>query len=265
MSCRSPLLFLDSGIGGLSVLQAVQARLPHAPYVYVADNAAYPYGTKSDAEILAHVPELIARLVEKVQPQLVIIPCNTACTIALEAVRAAVALPVIGTVPAIKPAAKASTSRVIGVLGTKATVKQAYVDNLTATHAADCHVLRYGSAKLVDLAEAKLRGELISLAELEAELHGLLCQDRGDKIDQIVLACTHFPLLLDELRAIAPPHMAFVDGAEGIARRAATLLQELHWPDAPQAGTAMFTRDTPQITAYAPALYRYNLNTIEVF
>ena len=128
----APLLFFDSGVGGLSVLGPTRALLPTAPIVYVADSAAFPYGTRSEAEIAARVPALLGRLTERFRPRLAVIACNTASTIALPFVRAALDIPVVGTVPAIKPAAEQSRTRVIGVLGTEATVRQPYVDDLAA-------------------------------------------------------------------------------------------------------------------------------------
>src|SRR5688500_4691877 len=147
-----PLLIFDSGVGGLSVLKEIRELLPAAPIVYAADSAGYPYGTKSAAEIEARVPALLGRLVERYDPRLIVIACNTASTIALDAVRAALDLPIVGTVPAIKPAAAASRTRAIGVLGTPGTVVQPYVDRLAADFAADCTVIRHGSAELVELA-----------------------------------------------------------------------------------------------------------------
>src|SRR5688572_25572590 len=125
-----PLLIFDSGVGGLSVLAAIRRELPTAGIVYVADSAGFPYGTKSEAEIEARVPALLGRLAERHDPRLIVIACNTASTIALDAVRSALDLPIVGTVPAIKPAAGRSKTRVIGVLGTEATVVQPYVDRL---------------------------------------------------------------------------------------------------------------------------------------
>ena len=137
---------------------AASALLPAAACVYAADSAGFPYGTKTEQEIAARVPARLGRLAERYRPRLIVIACNTASTIALPAVRAALDLPIVGTVPAIKPAAALSGTRVIGVLGTDATVRQAYVDDLAARFAADCRVVRHGSAALVELAEAKLRG-----------------------------------------------------------------------------------------------------------
>jgi glutamate racemase len=238
---NAPLLFFDSGVGGLSVLTEVQKLLPHAPIVYVADNAGYPYGTKSEAEIAARVPALLGRLAERYHPRLIVIACNTASTIALQHVRAALDVPIVGTVPAIKPAALASKTRAIGVLGTQATIRQPYVDKLSAEFASDCLVLRYGSARLVDLTEAKLRGEPVALDDVKVELDGLLGQPGGERIDQVVLACTHFPLLREELRAVAPSGTSFVDGAAGIARRVAHLTTGQLWPSTPTEGRFILT------------------------
>ena len=259
----APILFFDSGVGGLSVLAPVRAALPAAHVVYVADNAGFPYGTKPEAEIAARVPALLGRLVERYRPQLVVIACNTASTIALAPVRAALALPVVGTVPAIKPAAEASRSRAIGVLGTRATVRQPYVDHLAAEFASDCLVLRHGSARLVELAEAKLRGQPGAPEEYARELGGLLDQPGGDRIDTVVLACTHFPLVAAELTAAAPRPLAFIDGGPGIARRVAHLLRDVTWSDAPPTGRAVFTARAADVDALAPALQGYGLGLIE--
>src|SRR5438067_7965187 len=164
----APILFFDSGVGGLSVLAPTRALLPHAPIVYAADNAAFPHGTRTEAEIASRVPALLGRLVERFHPRLAVIACNTASTIALEHVRSALDLPVVGTVPAIKPASEMSKSRVIGVLGTQATVRQPYVDDLAARFAADCIIIRHGSPELVELAEAKLAGDEVSVTAVKA-------------------------------------------------------------------------------------------------
>ena len=242
MADARPLLFFDSGVGGLSVVAPTRALLPGAPIVYAADSAGFPYGTRTEAEIAARVPALLGRLVERYRPRLVVIACNTASTIALPVVRAALDVPVVGTVPAIKPAAEATRTRVIGVLGTAATVRQPYVDDLAARYAADCTVLRHGSAALVEIAEAALAGTPPDADLVAHELRGLLDQPGGDRIDVIVNACTHFPLLAAELRAAAPPGMHFVDGGAGIARRIAVLTAGQSWPDAPAPHRLVFTR-----------------------
>jgi glutamate racemase len=261
MADTRPLLFFDSGVGGLSVLAATRALLPNAPIVYAADSAGYPYGTKSEAEIAARVPALLGRLVERYHPRLLVIACNTASTIALAHVRSALDLPVVGTVPAIKPAALLSKSRAIGVLGTDATIRQPYVDRLAAKFASDCLVLRHGSAELVDLAEAKLRGERADPAAYTRILDGLTGQPGGDRIDTVVLACTHFRLVEPELRAARP--LTYVDGADGIARRIAFLTNGQIWPEVAPEGVAVFTRVDGQIEALRPALAGFGLTRIE--
>jgi len=257
MNPAAPLLFFDSGVGGLSVLGPTRALLPTAPIVYVADSAGYPYGTKSDAELAQRLPELLGRLVERFTPRLAVIACNTASTIALDHVRTALDIPVVGTVPAIKPAAKLSKTRVIGVLGTAATVRQPYVDDLAERFAADCVVIRHGSPALVGLAEARLAGEPVDQAAIVAAVRPMLDQPRGHDIDTVVLACTHFPLLADEL-ALALPGVTFVDGGPGIARRIAWLTAGQTWPDVTPDGIALFTGGAPS-PALVTSLKRFGL------
>lgn len=258
----APVLFFDSGVGGLSILGPAKALMPNMPVVYVADNAGFPYGTKTEAEIAARVPALLGRLVERYQPRIAVIACNTASTIALSAVRAALDIPVVGTVPAIKPAALASKSRVIGVLGTDATVRQPYVDRLTAAHGADCTVLRHGSAALVAYAESRLRGAPANPEIPKTALEGLFDQPGGDRMDMVVLACTHFPLVEDELAAASPRPLTFLHGGEGIARRIAWLNDDMPWPDETLPGTAVFTAQSEEASALAETLASYGLNRI---
>ena len=259
MTPAAPILFFDSGVGGLSVLAPTRALLPTAPIVYAADNAAFPYGTRSEAEIAARVPALLGRLVERYRPRLAVIACNTASTIALDHVRSALDIPVVGTGPAIKPAAALSRTRVIGVLGTDATVRQPYVDDLAASFARDCIVIRHGTKELVELAEAKLRGAAIDSAAIVAALAPMREARHGVDIDVLVLACTHFPLLADEIVATWPG-VTLVDGGAGIARRIAHLTTGQPWPDQAPPGIAVFTAPPPlKLTA---ALARFGLTQV---
>jgi glutamate racemase len=263
MDAAKPLLIFDSGVGGLSVLGPIRALLPTAPIVYVADSAGYPYGTRRASEIEARVPALLGRLAERLDPGLIVIACNTASTIALDSVRSALDLPIVGTVPAIKPAAEISKTRTIGVLGTEATVRQAYVDRLAGEFAADCTVLRHGSAELVDLAEAKLRGDPTDPNSYARILGGIFSQPGGERTDTIVLACTHFPLVEEELAAAAPQPVRFVDGKEGIARRTAWLTRERSWPETVPEGRAVFTARSTDVEAYRAGLARFGLTRVE--
>ncbi len=264
MSPSSPILVFDSGVGGLSVLEEIRKLLPLAPIVYAADNGWHPYGTKSEAEIAARVPALLGRLAERYAPRVIVIACNTAATIALSNVRAALDLPVVGTVPAVKPAGLASKSRVLGILGTDATVRQPYVDKLVAEFASDCHVLRLGSADLVRIAEAKLRGAVPDAVEVAAILAKLFDQPDGEKIDQLVLACTHFPLLRDEIAAASPPDVTLVDSGAGIARRTAFLTLGQEWPALPSPGLAIFTQAGDDVRLLEPALRGYGLDRVGI-
>lgn len=252
MTPDPPLLFFDSGVGGLSVLCPTLKLLPNAPIVYAADSAGYPYGKRTEAEIASRVPALLGRLVERFHPRLAVIACNTASTIALDHVRSALDVPVVGTVPAIKPAAEMSKSRVIGVLGTEATVRQPYVDDLAARFAADCTIIRHGSPELVDLAEAKLGGEPVSIEAVRAAAQPMFDAQDGEGLDTVVLACTHFPLLEEELCA-AFPSVGYVHGGPGIARRIAHLTRDQAWPSAPQPGVMLFTAPArhPSLTTLA--------------
>ncbi len=205
--------------------------LPDAPIIYAADFAGMPYGTKSEPEVAARVAGLLGRMSERFAPRLACIACNTASTIALGMVREVLEIPIVGTVPAIKPAALASKSGVIGLLGTAATIRQRYVDDLERDFAAGKTLLRHAAPALVNEAENKLRGKPVDRAVLKTALKGLEDSGTGPRIDHIVLGCTHFPLLREELMDVAVKDMGlsadlrFVDGAQGIARRIAERLE----------------------------------------
>ena len=261
MDPNAPILFFDSGVGGLSVLGPTRKLLPTAPIIYAADSAGFPYGKKTEAEIASRIPALLGRMVERFHPRVAVIACNTASTIALDHVRSALDLPVVGTVPAIKPAAEMSKTRVIGVLGTEATVRQPYVDDLAAKFASDCTIIRHGSPELVELAEAKLAGDEISIHAVRAAAQPMFDAADGDRIDTVVLACTHFPLLEEELRA-AFPNVAYVDGGPGIARRIAWLTREQPWPAKAQPGLAIFT--APPREPLLGALATYGLGEVQI-
>ena len=260
MDPNSPILFFDSGVGGLSVLEPTRALLPTAPIVYVADNAGFPYGKKTEAELATRVPALLGRLVERFRPRLAVIACNTASTIALDDARAVLDLPIVGTVPAIKPAAEISETRVIGVLGTEATVRQPYVDDLAERFAADCTIIRHGSPELVELAEAKLAGDAIPVAAVRAAAAPMFSAEQGSEIDVVVLACTHFPLLSDEL-AEAFPGRKWIDGGPGIARRIAWLTRDQPWPEERPTGLMVFTAE-PR-SARLAALAAYGIDEVQ--
>ncbi|HOB13826.1 MAG TPA: glutamate racemase [Novosphingobium sp.] len=264
MDASAPILLFDSGVGGLSVLGAVRKALPGAPIIYAADNAGLPYGTKTEAEVAARVCGLLGRMSERYRPRLICIACNTASTIALAMVRDVLNVPIVGTVPAIKPAAELTRSGVIGLLGTAATIRQPYVDRLAADFAADKKLLRFAAGELVGAAEARLRGKPVDPAVYQRAAAGLREQPGGDAIDTVVLACTHFPLVVDELSVAFGPQVRFVDGAAGIARRIAHLCAAQSFTRS-RPDFALFTKDEVSLAALTPALAGYGLEAIEVF
>ncbi|WP_246204823.1 glutamate racemase [Altericroceibacterium indicum] len=269
MTCEAPLadaplLIFDSGVGGLSVLAEIRKLLPDAPIVYAADTAALPYGEKTESEIAARVPAMLGRMVERYRPRLITIACNTASTIALATVREALDLPIVGTVPAIKPAAAMTKSGVIGLLGTAATIRQAYVDNLEAEFASGKRLIRYGAPDLVAAAEAKLRGITPDPAIFHAAIEGLRSQVQGNEIDTVVLACTHFPLVQQELGEVLGQNVQFIDGSQGIARRIHHLTQGQDF-SRKQRDFAVFTGGEPADSSLLTMLQNYGIDHIERF
>nr|WP_283773423.1 glutamate racemase [Altererythrobacter sp. KTW20L] len=258
-------MIFDSGVGGLTVLAEVRKVLPQAPVIYVADRGALPYGDKSEAEIAARVCGLLGRLAERYHPRLICIACNTASTIALGMVREVLEVPIVGTVPAIKPAAAMTRTGVIGLLGTAATIRQGYVDQLESEFAGGKTLLRHAAPELVGAAELKLRGGSPDPAIFARAAEGLRSQPSGDQIDTVVLACTHFPLLEAELSAAFGGQVAFVDGAQGIARRVAYLTQGQPW-DGPQGSQdqdfAIVTGDPADNPALLSALAPFGIGRI---
>lgn len=215
------ILIFDSGVGGLSILQEVRRQLPDCTYIYACDNRAFPYGTKEEQALVQRVDQVLNALIRRVHPDLVVVACNTASTVALPRIRAQFSKPVVGVVPAIKPAALHSASKTIGLLGTPGTVNRPYTQQLINEFAADCTVIKIGSSVLVELAEAKLRGAAVDLEQLGAIIAPFF---NTSELDTIVLACTHFPLLLEELSAAAPRQVSWIDSGNAIARRVASLL-----------------------------------------
>lgn len=216
-------LIFDSGVGGLSVLDAIIASELAIELDYVADNAWLPYGLKSDDALRQRVPALLRAVAEHWAPDVMVIACNTASTIALDAVRAALAVPVVGVVPPIKPAAAMTKTGVIGLLATPATVQRAYTDDLITRFAVGKTVIRYGSSALVEAAELKLAGAEVDDVVIRTALNGLFGAPHGERIDVVALACTHFPLLAPELAAAAPQSVTWLDSGAAIARRVAEI------------------------------------------
>ena len=264
MDATAPVLLFDSGVGGLTVLAELRKLLPDAPVIYAADTAGLPYGEKSEAEIAARVAGLLGRLSERYAPRLITIACNTASTIALGMVREVLKVPIVGTVPAIKPAAELTNTGAIGLLGTAATIRQAYVDNLEAEFAAGKRLIRHAAPELVAAAEQVLRGEAPDPAVFAQAAAGLRNQPGGSDIDTVVLACTHFPLIEPQLRTALGTNVRFVHGAQGIARRIEFLTRGQKFARR-QNDFALFTGDPDQFAMLLPVLRDYRLEHAEPF
>ncbi len=209
------ILVFDSGMGGLTVARAIMRQMPDAFLVYAADNAGFPYGAWDETALVQRIVKVIGRLLAEVKPDLVVIACNTASTIALAELRAAFDVPFIGTVPAIKPAAAQTKTGVIGVLATPGTVKREYTQALISDFASHCKVTLHGAPKLAEIAERKLKGEAISLDDLRAEIAPAFVENT----DVIVLGCTHYPLITEEIASVAPWPVTYIDPSAAIARR----------------------------------------------
>ncbi len=244
------ILVFDSGLGGLTVLREITRARPDASVVYAADDAVFPYGAIPEERLIARVCDVMEHLIAAHAPDLVVIACNTASVQALPALRARFAVPFVGTVPAIKPACAASVSKRVSVLGTMATVAREYTKALIREFAKDCDVNLVGSARRAGFAEAELTGAAASDAEIAAELAPCFVDRDGRRADTVVLACTHFPLLLTRFRALAPWPVTWIDPSPAIARRVVDLI-------GPSAGTTPHAASRTVLTsgkAAAPAL-----------
>lgn len=247
------ILVIDSGLGGLTVLREVVRARGDARYVYVADDVFFPYGHHSEDEIIARVVPLMGELIARHAPDLVVIACNTMSVSVMAPLRAAFSVPFVGTVPAVKPACAASSTKRVSVLGTKATVKREYTKALIRDHASACTVTLVGSPNLASLAEAELNGALIRNDEISAEIAPCFVEADGLRTDAVVLACTHYPLLLDRMIQLAPWPVAWIDPAPAIARRVVDLLGPAG-STAPDAPTFAYTSGQAPSAKLATAL-----------
>jgi glutamate racemase len=221
-----PVLLFDSGIGGLTVLREARVLMPDRRFIYVADDAAFPYGDWEEPALDARIVELFGELLERFEPELAVIPCNTASTLSLSSLRAAYPdTPFVGTVPAIKPAAERTRSGLVSVLATPGTVKRQYTRDLITHWAQQCHVRLVGSTQLARLAETYMRDGFVDEEAVRAEIEPCFLEQDGKRTDIVVLACTHYPFLVNRMRKVAPWPVDWLDPAEAIARRAMSLLE----------------------------------------
>ena len=235
------VLAFDSGIGGLSIAAELRRLLPAARIDYLADNAVYPYGELADDVLVERVCGVIGVAIRRLRPALVVVACNTASTIALDALRQRFAVPFVGCVPPIKWAAAVSRTRHIGLLATAATVRRPYLRALRERFAPDCELIAYGARGLADLAEAAFRGHRIDEGAIRRELDRMFDQPGGDRIDVVGIGCTHYGVLLPTLRALSPPGIAWLDPAAAVARRVAAVAGPVGNGGGGGGGQAWFT------------------------
>ena len=242
-----PVLVFDSGIGGLTVLREARVLMPDRRFVYVADDAAFPYGAWEEKALAGRIVGLFGELIAEHDPELVIVACNTASTIVLQALREAYpSTPFVGTVPAIKPAAERTRSGLVSVLATPGTVKRQYTRDLIAQWGRKCHVRLVGSDRLAGLAETYMREGFVDEEAVRAEIAPCFIERDGRRTDIVVLACTHYPFLVNRMRKTAPWPVDWIDPAEAIARRALSLLPPKRGDAAPQGeDIAIFTSGKP--------------------
>jgi glutamate racemase len=225
MADVGPVLVFDSGIGGLSVLRAIRERLPQQEVVYVADDAAFPYGNWEEDALVTHVVAVMDDLIARFAPVAVVVACYTASTLVLPPLRLRFSIPFVGTVPAIKPAAAQTGSGVIAVLSTPGTMKRVYTRELVNSFAQDCHVRLVGAPELARIAEIRMRGGAISREAVAGQIADCFVEVDGRCTDIVVLACTHYPFLADIMAELAPWPVSWLDPAPAIARRLVTVLE----------------------------------------
>ncbi|TVQ25258.1 MAG: glutamate racemase [Spirochaetaceae bacterium] len=215
------IAFIDSGVGGLPYVLTARTYLSGEQFIYVADNASFPYGDRTPEFLIDTVSRITEHLISRHNPRVIVIACNTASVFALPALRERFDVPFVGTVPAIKPAAAVTRSGRIGILATSRTVGAAYLDQLVDVHATECVIERLAGSDLVDFVESE--GLFASDQEKRAALRGTVERLSTQAIDTLVLGCTHFIFLKEQLEAMLGPEITIVDSRDGVARRIVAL------------------------------------------
>lgn len=256
------VLIFDSGVGGLSIYQDIRDCLPGLSIIYTFDNAFFPYGEQPESLIVDRVVKIAGAITQQHQLDLIVIACNTASTVSLSALRACFSIPIVGVVPAIKPAVQRTHNGVVGLLATRATINRPYTQTLINEFAVNCRVELLGSARLVEIAEEKLYGQPVKLQEISEILHPWLALPVCP--DTIVLGCTHFPLLRDELMAVLPANTLLIDSGAAVAHRVVSLLGDVdRWQSGKQKRLAYCTVLDNHVAKLLPALQRYGLNELQ--
>lgn len=261
------VLAFDSGIGGLGIVRAIRTLCPAASISYLADTAVFPYGEQDDAFLTDRIVTLLSDAIKRLRPQAVVVACNTASTLALDALRAACPhIPFIGCVPPIRWAARTTKTHVIGLLATRATSTRPYLGRLQALYAPDCTLIAHAAPGLAACAEQVFRGHAVPDAVIKAEINGLFTRDCSAQLDTVGLGCTHYTFVLEQLRSVSPPGITWLDPAEAVARQTATILGTLPGNQPRPATTrAWFTATPPETAALIKALPAYGFHAIALW
>lgn len=257
------ILIFDSGSGGLSIAAAILKQLPGVSLIYCADKAFFPYGLQNEEALIERMQTLFDRLNKEYQPDIAVVACNTASTISLPSLRQKFSFPIVGVVPAIKTAANLSTTRHIGLLATPGTIQRNYTKDLIEEFARDCKTTLLGSCELVEIAEDKLRSQEIDLSALIKILKPLQAPD----IDTLVLGCTHFPLVKEELITHLPHIKHWVDSGSAIANRVEYLINKGKLPTkSDQMHKYLYTdKNSPPCDAMLNSLASFGISQVESF
>lgn len=254
------VLIFDSGIGGLSINDEIKKMIPNISVTYVADNRTYPYGTLSEQALIERIIDLFPKLIERFCPEAIVIACNSASTLVLDHLREQTDIPVIGVVPAIKPAAQLTRTHTIGLLATPGTVRRAYTDRLIQEFAPHCTVTKVGSHELVHEAENKLRGQPTDSHIIKNVVSPFI---NTKELDVLVLGCTHFPFLKEELTQILGTQITLLDSGEAIARRTRFILETLPSQKPFNPNCFIFTKEDETAHLLCPHLRNHGFEKIE--
>lgn len=250
MSTDEYILFIDSGLGGMSVMDALIKKGSEYPIAFYADAKHFPYGEKNVHEIAVFLEGIYKFAISQFSVKMIVIACNTASISAIDKLRSIVDVPVVGTVPAIKTAAELTKNGNIGVIATKTSVKQNYLSELAEKFASDLNVYICGTEHLATAVEKEVAGE---------ELQNLFKEDLAffaDKdIDTLVLGCTHYTFLKDDLNDFFNGEVQIIDSCDGVSRRILSLLTSGNFSE--HSPNRLYLNDKQRLEQYKRWNQRY--------
>jgi len=221
----TPLAFFDSGAGGLPYLSRVRELLPLENFLYLADTLNFPFGEKAAPVLIDIILGDIERLIRSHKPKLLVVACNTASVVAIEALRKTFPIPFVGVVPAVKPAASMSRRKRIGVLATARTVSDPYLDRLIEEYAKECSVVRYAGRDIVNFVETRITEA--SEEEKDEAVCDAVLFFKKEGVDAVVLGCTDFLYLKDRMKKAMGEAVEIIDSVDGVAKQTERIAKSL--------------------------------------